>query len=61
MTEQEKEKHLDIIDKLSLDRKFNAAFDYINENVSPLFEPKEFGDFKQLVKDNAIKFGIVLN
>lgn len=61
MTEQEKEQHLDVIDKLSLDRKFAAAFDYINENVSPLFNPKEYADLNQLVKDNALKHGIVLD
>lgn len=49
-----------MVDKLSLNKKYTKAFEYINENCSPLFEPIETNNLKQLVKDNALKFGVVL-
>lgn len=60
MTEEEYDKHLDVVDKLSLNQNYPKAFQYINENCSPLFEPVETNNLKQLVKDNALKFGVVL-
>lgn len=60
MTEEQYEQHLDMVDKLSLNQKYTKAFEYINENCSPLFEPVETDKLKQLVKDNALKFGVVL-
>lgn len=60
MTEEQLEQHLDVVDKLSLNQQYPKAFQYINENCSPLFEPVETDKLKQLVKDNALKFGVVL-
>ena len=60
MNSEAKEKHLDIVDKLSLNKEFDAAFKYINDTVDALFFPEEYNDLKQLVKDNALKFGIIL-
>lgn len=60
MTEEEYEQRLDMVDKLSLNQKYTKAFEYINKNCSPLFEPVETDKLKQLVKDNALKFGVVL-
>lgn len=60
MTEEQYEQHLDMVDKLSLNQKYTKAFEYINENCSPLFEPEKVDNLKQLVKDNALKFGVLL-
>jgi hypothetical protein len=42
MTEQEREQHLDTVDKLSLKGQVMLAFAYLNENVSPLFDPIDY-------------------
>ena len=60
MTEEQYERHLDMVDKLSLNKNFTKAFEYINEVGDPLFEPERTHNLKQLVKDNALKFGIKL-
>lgn len=60
MPSEELEKHLDCVDRLSLQKKFTFAFEYINFAVDQIFFPEEYDNLKQLVKDNAMKFGIVL-
>lgn len=60
MTEKEYEQHLDHVDKISLKQKYTEAFLYINEVGDPLFEEEKTHNLKQLVKDNALKFGHVL-
>ena len=61
-TAEEKEKIIDIVDKMSLLRQdFDGAFTWIKENVSMPFDFDEELTFKhelkQLVKINALKFG----
>lgn len=61
-TTEEKEKIIDIVDKMSLLRQdFDGAFTLIKENVSIAFDLEEELTFKhelkQLVKINALKFG----
>lgn len=60
MTEKEYDEHLDVVDKLSLKQKYQDAFAYINKVGDPLFEAEKTHNLKQLVKDNALKFGHVL-
>lgn len=60
MTEQEREQHLDTVDKLSLKGQVTLAFTYLNENVSPLFDPIDYDNMKELIKLNAWKLGIKL-
>ena len=60
MTGQEREQHLDAVDKLSLKGQVMLAFTYLNENVSPLFDPIDYDNMKELIKLNAWKLGIKL-
>ena len=60
MTNEEREKHLDMVDKLSLKGQVMLAFTYLNENVSPLFDPIDYDNMKELIKLNAWKLGIKL-
>ena len=63
-TEEEKEMILDKVDKLSLSKRFVEAFEFIkNEVFMPFdFEQEEQfkKDLKQLVKVNALKYGIIM-
>lgn len=60
MTEKEYEAHLDTVDRLSLQKKFTLAFEYINFTINNLFYPEEYNNLKDLVKLNALKHGITL-
>lgn len=61
-TAEEKELILDKVDKMSLSQDFTGAFEYIKNEVYVPFDPTEEEEFKanlkQLVKINALKFGI---
>lgn len=61
-TAEEKEMILDKVDKMSLAQDFTGAFEYIKNDVYVPFDPTEEEEFKanlkQLVKINALKFGI---
>lgn len=60
MKEREYDKHLDTVDKLSLKGLVPLAFAYLNENVSPLFDPIEYDKLKELIKLNSRKVGYKL-
>lgn len=60
MTDQEREQYLDTVDKLSLKGKSELAVGYLDENVSPLFDPIDYDNMKELIKLNAWKLGIEL-
>lgn len=60
MTQEEYETYLDTVDKLSLKKEFKTAFEYIEYEVNNLFYPEEYDNLKELVKINALKYGIII-